>query len=287
MATPPRPPLSSAPPVLWPRPPKPQPHPFRELSRQNAPPSLPLVPPSPVAPPTPVAPPPAHPLAPFPPPPPLPGAAARPLTSPRTATPPPERKTRGGAWPPRRRPIRKRRAPPPRVLKGPRRKRPGPYRAGWGRGRVRHFLPRKREVIRGTQEFGGTQESVRDPGVREGPRSSGGTQEFGRDPGVREGPRSSGGTQEFGGTQESAPPPMDVTYAVITKPRRPGGGAAGSHPAPSGPAPSGPAPNPPGDGAYEVVTPPAEPGSSAHLGFNSRIRKPKGPREPPADWTRA
>ncbi|XP_065715631.1 tyrosine-protein phosphatase non-receptor type 18 [Patagioenas fasciata] len=74
---------------------------------------------------------------------------------------------------------------------------------------------------------------------------------------------------------------MDVTYAVITKPRRVGGATSGSDPSPSGPSPS-----PAGDGAYEVVTPPTDPGSPAHLGFNSRIRKPKGPREPPADWTR-
>ncbi|OPJ78883.1 hypothetical protein AV530_012301 [Patagioenas fasciata monilis] len=75
------------------------------------------------------------------------------------------------------------------------------------------------------------------------------TQEFGRDPGVRVTPPPPG------------PSPMDVTYAVITKPRRVGGATSGSDPSPSGPSPS-----------------PA--------GFNSRIRKPKGPREPPADWTR-
>ncbi|XP_064900458.1 tyrosine-protein phosphatase non-receptor type 18 [Columba livia] len=74
---------------------------------------------------------------------------------------------------------------------------------------------------------------------------------------------------------------MDVTYAVITKPRRVGGATSGTDHAPSDPAPTAA-----GDGAYEVVTPPTDPGNPAHLGFNSRIPKPKGPREPPADWMR-
>ncbi|XP_052630981.1 uncharacterized protein LOC128135948 [Harpia harpyja] len=42
----------------------------------------------------------------------------------------------------------------------------------------------------------------------------------------------------------------------------------------------------PGDGAYEVVTPHGDPGSTPCLGFNFRIGKPKGPREPPAEWSR-
>ncbi|GAB0202347.1 tyrosine-protein phosphatase non-receptor type 18 [Grus japonensis] len=116
---------------------------------------------------------------------------------------------------------------------------------------------------------------------------------------------------------------MDVTYAVVNKARR-GGGASGRDPAPYGrdsapygydpapygrdsassgrdPAPPGPCTHPPsplrrpsptaspqpGDAAYEVVTPQGDPGSSARLGFNFRIGKPKGPREPPADWARA
>ncbi|XP_051627986.1 tyrosine-protein phosphatase non-receptor type 18 [Manacus candei] len=100
-----------------------------------------------------------------------------------------------------------------------------------------------------------------------------------------------------------APPPMDVTYAVVNKARR-GGGAVGRDPAPFGrdPAPSGtcslpgspvhrPSPTPagsprPADGAYEVVTPPGDPGSGPCLGFNFRIGKPKGPRDPPAEWSR-
>ncbi|XP_039567141.1 tyrosine-protein phosphatase non-receptor type 18 isoform X1 [Passer montanus] len=107
-----------------------------------------------------------------------------------------------------------------------------------------------------------------------------------------------------------APPAMDVTYAVVNKPRR-GGGAAGRGPSPLGrdhapfgrdSAPSGtcslpgspvrrPSPSPAGsprptDGAYEVVTPPADTGSGPCLGFNFRIGKPKGPRDPPAEWSR-
>ncbi|TRZ09432.1 hypothetical protein HGM15179_017664 [Zosterops borbonicus] len=109
---------------------------------------------------------------------------------------------------------------------------------------------------------------------------------------------------------------MDVTYAVVNKPRR-GGGAAGRGPSPLGrdpapfgrdsapfgrdPAPSGtcslpgspvrrPSPSPAGsprptDGTYEVVTPPADPNSGPSLGFNFRIGKPKGPRDPPAEWS--
>ncbi|KAM4643645.1 uncharacterized protein AAGF69_015094 isoform 1-T2 [Amazona ochrocephala] len=40
----------------------------------------------------------------------------------------------------------------------------------------------------------------------------------------------------------------------------------------------------PSDTTYEVVTPPEDPSSPPNLGFNTRIRKPKGPREPPAEW---
>ncbi|XP_041330437.1 tyrosine-protein phosphatase non-receptor type 18 [Pyrgilauda ruficollis] len=107
-----------------------------------------------------------------------------------------------------------------------------------------------------------------------------------------------------------APPAMDVTYAVVNKPRR-GGGASGRGPSPLGrdhapfgrdSAPSGtcslpgspvrrPSPSPAGsprptDGAYEVVTPPTDTGSGPCLGFNFRIGKPKGPRDPPAEWSR-
>ncbi|KAL9820619.1 tyrosine-protein phosphatase non-receptor type 18 isoform 2-T2 [Geothlypis trichas] len=107
-----------------------------------------------------------------------------------------------------------------------------------------------------------------------------------------------------------APPAMDVTYAVVNKPRR-GGGAAGRGPSPLGrdPAPFGrdsapsgtcslpgspvrrPSPSPagsprPSDGDYEVVTPPADTSSGPCLGFNFRIGKPKGPRDPPAEWSR-
>ncbi|XP_076414115.1 tyrosine-protein phosphatase non-receptor type 18 isoform X2 [Peromyscus maniculatus bairdii] len=41
--------------------------------------------------------------------------------------------------------------------------------------------------------------------------------------------------------------------------------------------------NPPGPDAYEEVTNGAQTGG---LGFNLRIGKPKGPRDPPAEWTR-
>nr|KAF6497288.1 protein tyrosine phosphatase non-receptor type 18 [Rousettus aegyptiacus] len=42
-------------------------------------------------------------------------------------------------------------------------------------------------------------------------------------------------------------------------------------------------PNPPGPGAYEDV---ADGSQTGGLGFNLRIGKPKGPRDPPAEWTR-
>lgn len=41
--------------------------------------------------------------------------------------------------------------------------------------------------------------------------------------------------------------------------------------------------NPPGPDAYEEVTNGAQTGG---LGFNMRIGRPKGPRDPPAEWTR-
>ncbi|XP_013152636.3 tyrosine-protein phosphatase non-receptor type 18 isoform X1 [Falco biarmicus] len=99
------------------------------------------------------------------------------------------------------------------------------------------------------------------------------------------------------------PPRMDVTYAVVNKARR-GGGATGKDPTSfeqdptplgSSSLPGSPVRHPlptlaaspqPSDGAYEVVTPHGDPSSSPCLGFNFRIRKPKGPREPPAEWSR-
>ncbi|XP_068780236.1 tyrosine-protein phosphatase non-receptor type 18-like [Struthio camelus] len=38
--------------------------------------------------------------------------------------------------------------------------------------------------------------------------------------------------------------------------------------------------------AYEDVGAAAAPGSAQGLGFNCRIAKPKGPRQPPAEWSR-
>ncbi|XP_051823989.1 tyrosine-protein phosphatase non-receptor type 18-like [Antechinus flavipes] len=56
---------------------------------------------------------------------------------------------------------------------------------------------------------------------------------------------------------------------------------------------STPSRNCPGPEAYEDVTDIAVPGlgpsglqPSSSLGFNIRIGKPKGPRDPPAEWTR-
>ncbi|XP_007507718.1 tyrosine-protein phosphatase non-receptor type 18 [Monodelphis domestica] len=56
---------------------------------------------------------------------------------------------------------------------------------------------------------------------------------------------------------------------------------------------SNPSRNCPGPGAYEDVADIAIPGLSpsglqlsSSLGFNIRIGKPKGPRDPPAEWTR-
>lgn len=42
-------------------------------------------------------------------------------------------------------------------------------------------------------------------------------------------------------------------------------------------------PSPAGPGAYEDV---ADGSQTGGLGFNLRIGKPKGPRDPPAEWTR-
>ncbi|KAM9510738.1 tyrosine-protein phosphatase non-receptor type 18 [Guaruba guarouba] len=89
---------------------------------------------------------------------------------------------------------------------------------------------------------------------------------------------------------------MDVTYAVVNKVRK-GGVAAGRDHTPLGRGPASPLGSPvhrpsptpaasphPSDTTYEVVTPPEDPSSPPNLGFNTRIRKPKGPREPPAEW---
>ncbi|KAM9584587.1 tyrosine-protein phosphatase non-receptor type 18 [Morphnus guianensis] len=165
------------------------------------------------------------------------------------------------------------------------------------RGRGRHFLP---------QETGSAR---KDRNVQGGPKSSGGTP-------VTPPPRSRACWCQR--SPPHRPPAMDATYAVVNKTRR-GGGAGGrdstpfgrdatsfdrdhapfgKDPAPPGTSPSLPGsplrhPSPtlaasprPGDGAYEVVTPHGDPGSTPCLGFNFRIGKPKGPREPPAEWSR-
>ncbi|XP_066065049.1 tyrosine-protein phosphatase non-receptor type 18-like isoform X2 [Chamaea fasciata] len=74
-----------------------------------------------------------------------------------------------------------------------------------------------------------------------------------------------------------APPAMDVTYAVVNKPRR-GGVAAGRGPSPLGrdPAPSG---------TCSLPGSPVRRPSPSPAGFNFRIGKPKGPRDPPAEWS--
>ncbi|CAM9104864.1 unnamed protein product [Bubo scandiacus] len=69
---------------------------------------------------------------------------------------------------------------------------------------------------------------------------------------------------------------MDVTYATVNKPRR-------------GPAPPGPAPPPGSPGRRPLPHPGAPPhplSPPPPPGFNFRIGKPKGPREPPAEWSR-
>ncbi|XP_055462527.1 tyrosine-protein phosphatase non-receptor type 18 isoform X4 [Psammomys obesus] len=104
--------------------------------------------------------------------------------------------------------------------------------------------------------------------------------------------------------------PMADTYAVVQKRGAPAGTGPGTR-APSsadtpiysqvaaraqrpiaqtedaqGTSPLGRVPadqNPPGPDAYEEVTNGAQTGG---LGFNMRIGRPKGPREPPAEWTR-
>ncbi|XP_051060324.1 tyrosine-protein phosphatase non-receptor type 18 isoform X1 [Phodopus roborovskii] len=105
-------------------------------------------------------------------------------------------------------------------------------------------------------------------------------------------------------------PPMADTYAVVQKRGAPAGTGPGtrvpssadapiySQVAPRsqrplahtedkrGATPPGQAPadqTPPGPDAYEEVTNGAQTGG---LGFNLRIGRPKGPRDPPAEWTR-
>ncbi|XP_066091342.1 tyrosine-protein phosphatase non-receptor type 18 [Saccopteryx bilineata] len=101
---------------------------------------------------------------------------------------------------------------------------------------------------------------------------------------------------------------MDDTYAVVQKRRAPLGTGSGlgargveeapvySQVMPRARWPQAPAedsqgallgrvpanPSPPGAGAYEEV---ARGSQAGGLGFNLRIGKPKGPRDPPAEWT--
>ncbi|CAO2607812.1 Tyrosine-protein phosphatase non-receptor type 18 [Lemmus lemmus] len=108
----------------------------------------------------------------------------------------------------------------------------------------------------------------------------------------------------------SAPGPMADTYAVVQKRGAPAGAGRGTRVPSStdtiiysqvtprsqrplahtedatGTTPPGRVPvdqNPPGPDAYEEVTNGAQTGG---LGFNLRIGRPKGPRDPPAEWTR-
>ncbi|XP_062367994.1 proline-rich protein 2-like [Cinclus cinclus] len=190
-------------------------------------------------------------------------------------------------------------------------------RGGVGaRARPRHFLAPERGSER------------RDPSSRGGPREVGGTRELWQPPFwgaagdslppqpplyqdavARRALRPTLLRSVSVPAEPPAPPTMDVTYAVVNKPRR-GGGAAGRGHSPldrdhalfaKDSAPSGtcslpgspvrrPSPSPAGsprptDGTYEVVTPSADLGSSPCLGFNFRIGKPKGPRDPPAEWS--
>ncbi|XP_048149146.1 tyrosine-protein phosphatase non-receptor type 18-like isoform X2 [Corvus hawaiiensis] len=82
-----------------------------------------------------------------------------------------------------------------------------------------------------------------------------------------------------------APPAMEVTYAVVNKPRR-GGGAAGRGPSPldrdHAPFARDSAPS----GTCSLPGSPVRRPSPSPAGFNFRIGKPKGPRDPPAEWSR-
>ncbi|XP_045695063.1 tyrosine-protein phosphatase non-receptor type 18 [Phyllostomus hastatus] len=87
------------------------------------------------------------------------------------------------------------------------------------------------------------------------------------------------------GTGAAAPSPEEggpVYSQVMTRPRRPQAPAEDAQGALLGCVPADPGPT--GPGAYEDVANGAQTGG---LGFNLRIRRPKGPRDPPAEWTQA
>lgn len=80
----------------------------------------------------------------------------------------------------------------------------------------------------------------------------------------------------------SSPEGEPVYSQVMTRPRRPQAPAEDAQGALMGRVPADPGPT--GPGAYEDVANGAQTGG---LGFNLRIGRPKGPRDPPAEWTQA
>lgn len=68
---------------------------------------------------------------------------------------------------------------------------------------------------------------------------------------------------------------------VKSRTQRPGAQAENERSSPSGRVPANQSPV--GPDAYEDV---AEGAQTGGLGFNLRIGRPKGPRDPPAEWTR-
>ncbi|XP_017656961.1 tyrosine-protein phosphatase non-receptor type 18 isoform X2 [Nannospalax galili] len=122
-------------------------------------------------------------------------------------------------------------------------------------------------------------------------------------------PRPSGGVLRSISVPGPASPPMADTYAVVQKLGAPTGQGPGtrvpssqetpvySQVTPRAQRPVAPTEdqrrtppsrvpadhNPPGPDAYEEVADGAQTGG---LGFNLRIGRPKGPRDPPAEWTR-
>ncbi|XP_036913597.1 tyrosine-protein phosphatase non-receptor type 18 [Sturnira hondurensis] len=85
-------------------------------------------------------------------------------------------------------------------------------------------------------------------------------------------------------TEAAVPSPEGgpVYSQVMTRARRPQTPAEDAQGALLGRVPADPSPT--GPGAYEDVANGAQTGG---LGFNVRIGRPKGPRDPPAEWTQA
>uniref|UniRef100_A0A8C3H5V9 protein-tyrosine-phosphatase n=1 Tax=Chrysemys picta bellii TaxID=8478 RepID=A0A8C3H5V9_CHRPI len=128
-----------------------------------------------------------------------------------------------------------------------------------------------------------------------------------RGPWIRD-PRGAGPIPSSGGSisvpsepTPDLPPKMSDTYAVVNKFRRGGGPAAASsrQTRPGGGSPEWSPIDPSGFGGLQAHSLPGSPvkrlppspsceytPNSTSAGYNFRIGKPKGPRDPPAEWTR-